>query len=330
MTLAFHQDFLPKLQRHLLERIIQGLRTDPSDPQDVQDADCSHILFRSDRLYRHNIMRLNFTTYDVRRSQDVVNAYSSHCNVMVLNNRRRTQENDTHPYRYARVLGIYHANVVYNGPGMITYQPRRMETLWVRWYDRLEVPSGWDARRLDRIQFTPMNDDNAFGFVDPSDILRGCHIIPAFRYGKRHLDGKGLSTCAQDSSDWVSYYVNRYLRSPTMFMIRNLTFSGRFVDRDMLMRYYFGHGIGHTYTRGSSSSWSFEPPSTLQELLEEENMFPVANFTNVDEAADGDAGMLSTEDDSMSDDFQDTGCYESHDDLLDDQELVEMDEMYAD
>jgi hypothetical protein len=69
--------------------------------------------------------------------------------------------------------------------------------------------SGWNARKLDRVQFASITDDDAFGFVDPSDILRGCHIVPAFASGRLHADGKGLSHCAQDSMDWAAYYVNR-------------------------------------------------------------------------------------------------------------------------
>ena len=126
---------------------------------------------------------------------------------MVLND---TSEDEAHPFRYARVLGIYHANVVYVGPGMVDYYPRRLEFLWVRWYRTVDtIHSGWTARKLDRVQFYSMTEDDAFGFVDPSDVLRACHIIPAFARGRLHLDGKGLSRCAQDSSDWVSYYVNR-------------------------------------------------------------------------------------------------------------------------
>ena len=62
---------------------------------------------------------------------------------------------------------------------------------------------------LDRIRFGPMAADDTFGFLDPSVVLRGCHIIPAFAKGKLHSDGKGMSLCARDSSDWSEYYVNR-------------------------------------------------------------------------------------------------------------------------
>lgn len=85
-----------------------------------------------------------------------------------------------------------------------------MDFLWVRWfvYDE-SSPAGWIARRLDQIQFPPVNAEYSFGFVDPSEVLRACHIIPRFAGGKRHIDNRGLSSFAKDSLDWKSYYVNR-------------------------------------------------------------------------------------------------------------------------
>jgi hypothetical protein len=46
-------------------------------------------------------------------------------------------------------------------------------------------------------------------FLDPTDVVRGCHIIPAFTASKHYTDGWGLSPCASDSNNWQSYYVNR-------------------------------------------------------------------------------------------------------------------------
>ena len=164
-------------------------------------------------MYRHNVLRVNYTTYDTRRSQDVINPKTSHRYVMVLDSSyddRHNTASSSHPFCYAQVLGIYHVNVFYIGPGMKSYEPIRMEFLWVRWFRRVESSkAGWGAYRLDQIQFPPMVEDEAFGFVDPLDVMRGCHIIPAFASGKRYTDGMGLSFCAQDSSDWVAYYVNR-------------------------------------------------------------------------------------------------------------------------
>jgi hypothetical protein len=177
----------------------------------LNDHPRNSILFKSDRIYRHKIMRINYTTYDTRRSQDVINPFTPHRDIMVLNDSFVDDDHQSsHPYCYARVLGIYHANIIYTGLGMNDYQPKRMEFLWVRWYRHAElVQTSWGSYRLDRVQFPPVADEYSFGFIDPSDVMRSCHIIPAFAGGKVHTDNKGLSLCAQDSSDWVSYYVNR-------------------------------------------------------------------------------------------------------------------------
>jgi hypothetical protein len=201
------QNFLPSLRRHLLDRVI--------DDTNALHAHAEHnpgdVLFKHDRMYAHNILRINYTTYDVRRSQDVVNASTSHCNVMILADRAdRDDDRDTNRFRYARILGVYHINVVYIGPGMVDYQPRRMEFLWVRWYQNLGTTStAWRECKLDSIRFLPVADEDAFGFINPSDVLRGCHVIPSFARGKAHPDGRGLSLCARNSLDWAAYYVNR-------------------------------------------------------------------------------------------------------------------------
>jgi len=173
-------------------------------------SDLDKLLFKHDRLYMHNILRINYTTYDVRRKQDTINPGTSHRDVIVM---AETEDEGDHPYLYARVIGILHANVVYTGGTRVDYTPRKYEVLWVRWFEHdTTAPAGsWSHSRLDRLHFPPMARDDAFGFLDPADIVRGCHMIPAFTAGKRHEDGKGLSLCAMDSGDWRSYYVNRYV-----------------------------------------------------------------------------------------------------------------------
>jgi hypothetical protein len=56
-----------------------------------------------------------------------------------------------------------------------------------------------------------MNWDNSFGFVDPKDVLHGCHMLPAFVKGKQHTDGVGISWCAKDGKDYKMYHVGRYV-----------------------------------------------------------------------------------------------------------------------
>jgi hypothetical protein len=53
-----------------------------------------------------------------------------------------------------------------------------------------------------------MHEDGSFGFLDPNDVLRGCHIFPAFAKGKRETN-VNVSRCAKDAKDYLLYYVGR-------------------------------------------------------------------------------------------------------------------------
>lgn len=171
-------------------------------------ADHSRLLLKHDRMYLHNIFRINYTTYDVRRKQDTINPNTSHRDIMILAD---DDDDSNHPFLYARVIGIFHINVVYTGGTMVDYHPRKVNVLWVRWFEHdTNVPVGsWSRSRLDRLRFPPMSHEDSFGFLDPADVVRGCHIIPAFATNRRYADGQGISHCAQDSGDWKGYVVNR-------------------------------------------------------------------------------------------------------------------------
>lgn len=146
--------------------------------------------------------------YDVRRAQDVINPRTSHCNVMVLH-ATNDVEHLGHKFIYGKVLGIYHVNVIYKGSGMVSYTPIRMEFLWVCWYKPTVQVSSWETSTLDRVRFPLMTHQDSFDFLDPSDVLRGCHIIPSFQKGKKYPEGSGTSGCAGDINDWHEYFVNR-------------------------------------------------------------------------------------------------------------------------
>jgi hypothetical protein len=118
-----------------------------------------------------------------------------------------------HHFLYARVLGGYHINAIYTGPGMRDFEARRFDFLWVRWLEVVNPgASGWSNSKLDSVRFPPMNENRSFGFVDPKDVLRGCHILPAFAKGKRQEDGIGISHCAKDGKDYNQYFVGRWVR----------------------------------------------------------------------------------------------------------------------
>lgn len=58
-------------------------------------------------------------------------------------------------------------------------------------------------------ELPPLTDKHSFDFLDPANVLCGCHIIPRFTSGRRHEDGVGVSACAKDKDDWCKYYINR-------------------------------------------------------------------------------------------------------------------------
>lgn len=155
-------------------------------------------------MYIHSLFRVNYTTYDLHCKSDSVNPQTDHHDIMLL-----AAENDVrsegHLFRYARVLGVYHANVILLGPHSKDYQAQRMEF----WFKLLNEPSGWKACKLDRARFLPMSSSDAFRFVNPADVVRCCHIVPSFADGKLHPDGVAMSRIACDSGDWKVYYVNQ-------------------------------------------------------------------------------------------------------------------------
>lgn len=223
---AHLQDFLPKLKAHLLPRILEihvaqekantsgpqvnTTHTSATDYRDIDDQSLLHelndVIFKGNRIYRHPLLRLNYTAYDLQRETETVNPRTDHRDIMLLS---RANGPKTHPFCYARILGIYHANIIYTGPSSRDYQARRIEFLWVRWFEVLDQPSGWEHLTLDAVRFAPMASTNAFGFVDPTDVLRCCHLIPAFERGKLHSDSIAMSHYARDSEDWKCYYINR-------------------------------------------------------------------------------------------------------------------------
>ncbi len=245
------------------------------------------ILIKNNRAYNHKLARFYHTTYDVRRSEDVINPKTPHCNVMLLANFKKTDAGSVdnlarHPFLYGRVLGIYHVNVVYTGPGTKGYDAMRFDFLHVRWFqvhDQGWNNCNWTSLRLDHISFPPVAEKDAFGFVDPKLILRGCHILPIFSLGKCHLDGIGLSKIAKDVNDWKGYYVNRFVVVViSCLYLTNVQNYFRFADRDMAMRYHWGLGIGHIYSHEQDMPSQLKqhlPPSLPPEAKESEHPLAV-------------------------------------------------------
>jgi hypothetical protein len=132
----------------------------------------------------------------------------THADIMTL----ARDETTGHPFAYARILGICHAEVIHNVPGA-SKVPVNIQFLWVRWF-RYDTcwKSGFKHKRLHRLEFLPASDPGTFGFLDPDEVIRGSHIIPAFAHKRTsELLGESIARNADESSDWRYYYVAMFV-----------------------------------------------------------------------------------------------------------------------
>ncbi|KLO05634.1 hypothetical protein SCHPADRAFT_839152 [Schizopora paradoxa] len=237
------KNFYNRLRDHLLGRC-HGREFD-GDEHQFSTEERNDIRVEYDELREHTTMNVNYTTYDGRRNQDLFNP-RTRPDVMVLS---REEGPDAHPFWYAKIIKIFSLTFKYVPPGVAPWDaPRQsVHVLWVRWYGRdTNAAAGWKKRRLHTVGFVPGNDDAAFGFLDPSQIVRGVHLIPAFAYG-RTKEMLGESICRgvkEEHEDWKFLYVNC------------------FADRDMLMR-FMGTGINHGRSR--------QVDHEIQQMIESQN-----------------------------------------------------------
>ncbi|KAH7917139.1 hypothetical protein BV22DRAFT_1026926, partial [Leucogyrophana mollusca] len=136
------QKFIPKLKDHILYRF-QGLDFD-GDEYEFTDTQRNSISIPNNVLFESKTLRVNYTTYDLRREGDLLNS-SGHCDVIVLSQ----DVNNPHPYWYARILRVFHVGVLHIHPETGAQSEHYMDILWVRWFG--EVPghrSGTKAARL--------------------------------------------------------------------------------------------------------------------------------------------------------------------------------------
>ena len=191
-----------ELDRHPNPLLMAGLE----DDFDTLHANPDHLIFKNSRIYQHQVLQIHYTTYDVRHAEDILNPNTEHCDIMMLHHSESSKQGPNW-FGYTRIIGIYHANIQYIRSGMKDYLAWRMDFLHVRWFER--VPQQ-DLHGLDALRFIRMEDCSSFDFVDLSDVLRGCHLLPVFRYGKLHQEQIAMSHIAWDLDDWTFYYVNRY------------------------------------------------------------------------------------------------------------------------
>ena len=158
MILLYQQDFVPKLKNHLLS-CLSGDQYN-GDESVFTACQWNMVSFVQNQIYRHKVLRVNYTTYNLRRAQDALNP-RTHADVMVLAHEDESEQ--PHPYWYARIIGIFHLNVHYEG------RVRRMYVLWVRWL----------AWSIDTTSFGQPNVFHGSGFMIAATHLCSASSIPS-------------------------------------------------------------------------------------------------------------------------------------------------------
>ncbi|KIK36743.1 hypothetical protein CY34DRAFT_93881 [Suillus luteus UH-Slu-Lm8-n1] len=276
-TLLREHDDDPALKDYVLYRL-RNLDISFCD-HTFTDEEHNSVIIPNDTIYFVNTMQVHYTTYDMRREYDTVNP-RTHPDIMVLSG----EATPTHPFWYARVLGIFHMETWLNDGARPVKQ--HLEVLWVRWLAPLRNhKSGTKHARLPKVAFVDESDPDAFGFLDPGQVIRGVHLIPAFASGRgvsslRH--GRSLARPEGELDDWEVFCV------------------GIFVDRDMFMR-YTNLGVGHPATadRYNDIQSDEEYFGGCDDTEEEESDEAVSS----DETEDGNPDSIEGDDDDDDDDL---------------------------
>ncbi|KAE9405615.1 hypothetical protein BT96DRAFT_876633 [Gymnopus androsaceus JB14] len=170
-------------------------------------------------------------------------------------------------------------------------ETERVNCLWVRWFQFNEgYPLGFVAKRLPRVFFMDPKDPAAFDFLDPLDIIRAAHIIPAFHYSDVEEEDPELvlppSSIARrelEEDDWSCYYIN---------MI---------VDHDTLML-FSGGGVGHQHLH------EYLQPFAIDTGLVDQNLPTYDSDGNTIDGSDDEIQSDIGDGEGMDNDEEDIGC----------------------
>lgn len=197
--MTFVQNFYHDLQGHILSRLT-GREYD-GENFDFSLEERMSVRIQQNKIYKHKVLRIHYTTYDMQRSSDSVNPRNpEHANILLHGNNGELW--------YARAIAILHVNVQLNPNDEF----ERMNIVWVRWYGRdINWESGPSAMQLPRLGFIPHTEPAAFGFVDPEDVVRAAHLIPAFAHGKTSYylpPSDAARSPSEGNEDWLYHYAN--------------------------------------------------------------------------------------------------------------------------
>ena len=212
-------------------------------------AKLTNVVFKANRIYRHRLLQVNYTTFDLQHESKAVHLHTDHHNIMLLlHTGIGIDGSSQYPLCYVWVWKIACINVIYTGPRLRDYQSWHIKFLWVWWFEVLkDHPSGWQYSAFDTVKFVPMAEGDTFGFMDPGNVLWACHLMLSFADGLLHSDGIAVSLYICDSNNWKCYYGNQ-CRLYSIGSIHNWLPTISFIDHAMIMRYYWSLGIRHTYS----------------------------------------------------------------------------------
>ncbi|KAI0730517.1 hypothetical protein C8Q76DRAFT_613877 [Earliella scabrosa] len=225
--------FIPRLYEHLAARIFGGNMF--TEPDEFSEAQLDGIRVFEDRMFKHKYIRVNYTTYDMRREQDVISP-RNHADIMVP----APDWDAAYPYWYGRVIGIFTIKASYHGPEATrqSRQWRDYPVLWVRWFTRDDTASfGFQHRRQPCLSFVDATDpdNDPFSFIDPDDVIRAAYILPR---PARELNDELLPPSKLARQIGVEPGVPDEVWDYDSYLV------SMFADRDIFMRHH-GGGIGH-------------------------------------------------------------------------------------
>ncbi|TFK88006.1 hypothetical protein K466DRAFT_645664 [Polyporus arcularius HHB13444] len=291
--------FRTMLDVHLFQRLEALAGRSTTREPTVQERRTLRV--DKDVLWLHKVMRVNWTSYDMRREQSSVNP-RTHPEIMML-----APSGSSHPYLYARVVAIFHVNTfVADAQAMMQPEPRLLQVLWVRWYDLdTSRPGGFEYCRPHRLKFAAL-DDKPFGFISPEQVLRDVHIVPAPYYGRADTPSLPYRvvqrTARRRTVDEADESDEQLLKQDYKFY-----YVAMWSDRDLFMR-FLGGGVGHEEHQDDEGI----PAMEIDEEMAEEGSSHTA--------------AAPREDEVVSDEEEPEGAYVPSEDEGDDEEEYEEDE----
>jgi len=95
----------------------------------------NHVFMGEGYIWPHLTLHINYTTYDLRRCQDMMSIKHRPCNIMVHAGDEKSIPG-FHLYWYARIIGIYDMDVSLLRDDGVLQQHSKMYFLWVRWFGK--------------------------------------------------------------------------------------------------------------------------------------------------------------------------------------------------